>query len=380
MRIATSLAFVAVLLCVELAATRAESVVIGRFSRVVFGIDHAHPYVMVGGDGRRTGRSRLTALHSRPRPLWSIETGQSRLTPPAVLSDGTLVVGGQEGLKAYDAQGKLRWFAPVGAVRHTPSVTTTGELLVATRRGRLFIVDANGTWRRMQTEVQVRGAPLVLDSGVVVVGGRDGSVHAMDMEGAEILTLRGQHKAPVTVSVLGDGLLASAGVGSRLSIFSLDGGRLSEIELSQRSVAGPVVGDDSTIWIVGEHGGLRGLSAGGRSRGLAELGRSALMTAPAIGRDGALRVGVRRFELVCLGPNGTERWRRGLDGQPGPVTLDANDVAIFVTTRGTLYALDHDGSLLWKQDVTARSAPRPVLGVGGTIYIATRSGTLMAWR
>jgi outer membrane protein assembly factor BamB len=100
----------------------------------------------------------------------------------------------------------------------------------------------------------------------------------------------------------------------------------------------------------------------------------------ALGWDGALRVGLRYGEIACFGADGRERWRRGLDSAPGPLTIDADNTALFVSTRGTLYAIDRDGELRWRQGLGVHGAGRPVLAANGTIYVVSRGGELQAWR
>jgi outer membrane protein assembly factor BamB len=83
---------------------------------------------------------------------------------------------------------------------------------------------------------------------------------------------------------------------------------------------------------------------------------------------------------LSLGPDGSERWRRGLDGRPGPILLDQNDTALFATSRGTLYAIDAAGELRWLLPADALRAGRPVLSSEGTVFIVFRGGLVAAYR
>jgi outer membrane protein assembly factor BamB len=371
--------------CVSLsAAVRAEPVPIGRYAEIHVGISHKHPYAASGADARRSGRSRSRVSSTAPSRLWSVVLPHARLVPPAVLADGTLIVGSAAGIYSLDpVSGAARWFAPVGDVRFTPSLTPEGEL-VAIASGKLVVLTQAGAARELSLPSSLTSAPLVLDSGSVVAAGRDGQIYAVTTEGASLLSV------PISIPVkegeprwtasAGGDLVVAAGRGPELFLFWIQSDNARSIRLSESIATHPIASDDEMLWVLGQRGTLFGIGADAQTRWSAVLGQGGPADGPALGWDGALRVGLRYGEIACVAPNGQERWRRGIDSAPGPMLIDADDTLLFVSARGTLYAIDHKGDLRWRVGLDLRGAGRPVLGADGTLYLVSRGGQLQAFR
>jgi outer membrane protein assembly factor BamB len=365
-----------------LATAYAEPVPIGRYVEIPLGVSQRSPYAMSGSDARRTGRSHARAPAQAPSRLWSVVLPQRELVPPAVLEDGTLIVGSAGGVHAIDpASGEQRWYAPIGALRYTPSLTPNGEL-AAIAGGKLVLVGEHGESREVELPARATGAPLVLDSGTIVVLGRDAQAHVVGADGAYVTSVPISLPSPGAqwmASVGGDRVVAS-GPGQELTLLSLQAGDERSLHLTARAAGAPLIGDDETIWVVGDRGTLWALAADGRARTSAELGQAGARMPAALGWDGALRVGLPYGEVVCVGASGDERWRRGIDSPPGALLLDADDTALLVSARGTLYAIDRAGELRWRQTLGLRNTGRPVLAQDGVLIVVARSGVIQAWR
>lgn len=358
----------------------AERIAVGRYTELHYGVSQEHPCSAEAMDARRTGRSSIRVTNDTPALLWKTELGAGELTAPAVASDGTLYLGTQRGVAAVDAEGKPRWLRQVGAVRWPPALTPSGNVVVVTERGGLLELSPWGEVRKVQAVLPAVGPPLVLDSGEVAVAVPDGKVNVFELRGGLLAAISRRHRGMVTIARLSSGLLVSAGADSSMHVFSSDGGLHRIVSLAGEILAGPVVGDDDTIWVVKKDRALVGLSAGGRVRARARLQGRSTMSAPALGRDGALRLGVSGDLMTCIGPDGFLRWNLPVDGSLGPITLDADDVALAVTSRGVLYGVEADGKRRFRVQVNARGARRPVPGKGGVIYIASDTGRLSAWK
>ncbi len=363
-------------------AVHAEPVPIGRYAEVHVGVSQRNPYATSGGDARRSGRSRARAPASAPRRRWGVTLAQARLLPPAVLADGTLIVGGAGGVQALDPDsGAERWFAHVGAVRFTPSITPDGWLVVVAAN-QLVLLSPAGSSRVLAADLRITGVPLLLDSGSMVVPGPAGQVQLLGADGTPLSTFATAAQQPVlrfTAWVGGD-LVVLAGPSAEVSVLSLRDGADRTLRLAERVQTSPLVGDGQTLWLVGERGTLWEMGPDGGLHASVELGQGGATDDPALGWDGALRVGLRYGEIVCMEPGGHELWRRGVDGPPGPMLVDADDTLLFVGPRGVLYAIDREGELRWRQALGVRGAGRPVLGSDGTIYVVSRGGRIEAWR
>ena len=357
-------------------SARAESVPIGRYTELLAGTAAGHPWAMSGGDAGRSGRSRARAPSGPPSLRWRVVLATTRLVPPAVRADGTLIVGGSDGLHALDERGEQRWFAPIGAVRHTPALTPEGES-VAIARGRLFVIDLLGRARELELPAPASAAPLLLGSGALVIAGLDQQVHVLGLDGSYIA---GADSGPARWTLAdGDGWVLAAGYGRELTRVSPYGESSRRVRLTGGLAVSPVAGGDS-IWAIGQGGTLWTVAADGRVAALVELGLHAVSAAPALGRDGGLRVGLRHGEVACYDARGRERWRRGIDGAPSSLLLDAEDTVGVVSSRGTLYAIGRDGALRWRQRTELAVPGRPVLAADGTLYLVGRAGVLEAWR
>ncbi|MFI5308539.1 MAG: PQQ-binding-like beta-propeller repeat protein [Polyangiales bacterium] len=363
-------------------SARAEPVPIGRYVEIHVGVSHGHPYATSGGDARRTGRSRAHAPARAPKPVWQVTLPHTRLLPPAVLADGTLIVGSAGGVYALDPRsGEQRWFAAIGVVRFTPSVTPDGDL-IAFAGDKLWRLIQGGLARELTLPMRPNGSPLVLDSGTLIVPGPSGRVMALSSDGSLLTTLSTlpqQAWLRFTSLVSGDAFLVG-GPAPDVSLLSLRGEAERVIHLSQGLQTSPLVSDDETTFLLGERGTLFVVAPDGSVRVSLELGQGGGTDGPALGWDGALRVGLRYGEVACFAESGREIWRRGVEGPPGPMLIDADDTLLFVGPRGVLYAIDRDGDLRYREQLDLRGAGRPVLGADGTIYVVSRAGQVQAWR
>jgi len=316
-------------------------------------------YAASGADPRRTGRSSALAPKDKPKLLWTVRLSARGLVPPAVLRSGLLLVGSRSGLHALDpASGAERWFADIGPVRYTPVVLPSDEV-IAVGGTRVYRIDGTGRTRALAP------APEQL-----VALSFDGEVLSATALGIE---------HPRLLASIAPGLAVAAGRDSLMSRAPTDGFGARVIDLGD-AVASLLIGDDEETIAITESDQLIVLEANGSERRVAPGEPRAVTSGPALGRDGGLRLGLESGEILSLAPDGTDRWRRGLDGRPGPILVDRNDTALFATSRGTLYAIDAGGELRWLLSADALRAGRPVLASDGTLIIVFRGGLIAAYR
>jgi outer membrane protein assembly factor BamB len=361
-------------------------------------------YAASGADQRRTGRSSGLAPKDKPKLLWTARLSARGLVPPAVLRSGLLLVGSRSGLHALDpASGAERWFADIGPVRYTPAVLPSDEV-IAIGGTRAYRVDGDGRARSLAPELKAaRAAPLLEGERIVLIGSfaegaeRDAGPSALapssrppsapapeqlvalsvDGEVLSATALGIEH--PRLLASIAPGLAVAAGRDSLMSRAPTDGFGSRVIDLGD-AVSALVVGDGEETIAITESDQLIILEASGAERRVTPGEPRAVTNGPALGRDGGLRIGLESGEILSLSPDGSERWRRGLDGRPGPILLDQTDTALFATSRGTLYAIDAGGELRWLLSADALRAGRPVLGSDGTLYIVFRGGLIAAYR
>jgi len=357
----------------------AESVPIGRYAELVALRAAGHPYATTGGDPQRTGRSSAHAPARAPLRKWGVTLSQRALTPPAVRADGTLIIGHSQGVVALDAAGTSLWNAALGAVRFTPALMASGEAVVIAA-GRLQVLATDGHARELALPTRVRGLPLVLESGAVVVGGVDGQAHVVALDGGYVANVQLADDSTRFSAWIGDDLLVMAGQSAALTLLSPQGGREHTVRLQAPLASHPLATAYGTFVAITATGSVIEITRTGAVSSWAEVGAGMAVVPPAMGRDRGLRVGLRHGDIVCFDPGGKERWRRGIDGQPGAMLLDADDKLLVVSSRGTLYAIDRAGDLRYRQRTELIGAGRPVLGGDGLLYLVGRGGRVEAWR
>ena len=60
--------------------------------------------------------------------------------------------------------------------------------------------------------------------------------------------------------------------------------------------------------------------------------------------------------------------------------MDAEDTALLVSARGTLYAMDRKGELRYRRSLDSGATGRPVVGPDQTLYMTFRSGRIEAFK
>ena len=370
---------------------RARPVPIGRYVEIPYGVSADHPYPTFGGDAQRTGRTSVAAPRTAPILRWEARLSAGRPSTPAVAADGTVYVGSSSGLAAVAPDGTVAWNMRVGSVAGTPSLTPSGDVAFGTHAGALLLVSPIGEIRsRSAVGGPVRGSPLILADGSIVVSALNQAVHRFDADGRRIF--RTDLPFQTLAAPAWDdraGILVPAG--GDLYFLRVSGGVHDHVSLGATIVAGPLIAADGTIWILTQDGALHGLERQGRIRSRTELGEAVTMTsAIAIGRDGAVRVSLQNG-VVCVGPNGTVRWRVQGEGAFDAMTLGRDDVLLSIADvirqeaggrqvrTGQLVAIGPNGGVLWRVDLGTRADVAPVLGADGTVYIATTRATVQAW-
>ncbi|MEI8256691.1 MAG: PQQ-binding-like beta-propeller repeat protein [Deltaproteobacteria bacterium] len=105
-----------------------------------------------------------------------------------VLEDGAVVVGARDGhVRAFGADGTARWdFATRDEVHSTPALMRDGTVVFGSDDGGIYGVRAsNGTQAfRVATAGRVRSSASVDADGFVFVGSEDDMVYALDPHGA----------------------------------------------------------------------------------------------------------------------------------------------------------------------------------------------------
>jgi outer membrane protein assembly factor BamB len=300
---------------------------------------------------------------------WKLVTGDrlrevrpQEFAGAAVWAD-TVYIGSATGeLFAVRAQtGALRWRKPVGAVGATPAVER-GLIYVGTADGYLICLDAQTGDERWR--YQSRGTiaePPVVTSKVVVFSNEADQVYGLDaltgsykwqykpQESPEEYTLRGH----AGVAVDGELVFTGFSNGSMVAL-RLENGSVAW-STSLKGDADKFVDVDGTPVVVGQS-----VYVTSSSGGLYALDKT----------TGLVRWRVPIFDAAAPGATGTTG------------SLSADDRRLYVAAADLgIYALDHDGNVVWRQGTRGGGEPAtPVVAGELLLYSLATDGVYLADR
>jgi outer membrane protein assembly factor BamB len=99
---------------------------------------------------------------------------------------------------------------------------------------------------------------------------------------------------------------------------------------------------------------------------------------PVVATDGTVYIVTKKAELVAVQPDGKKAWSFSGLGQPGAPMLGASGT-IYFPVGNKLYAVDPSGREKWEAPLDSDVWGSMTLSSDGTLYAATRQGTLYAF-
>jgi hypothetical protein len=247
-----------------------------------------------------------------------------------------LLIGGAQ----VAPSGSWRALAAPGAIRVKPPGQWSMFMNGPMRRGRSPVVGPQTAHLEWQFPAQTNyGGPVI---------GRDGTIY----QGTDLHQLLAFNPN----GVLKWSIATGRAVGSTPAIL-LDG----------RIV---FVDEAGTVYVANPDGSLSWTDPTGAGSGTAGA-------SPAIGRDGTIYT-VIGATVFAFHPDGTIRWTyQIIGGTLGPVAVRPDGV-VYVPA-GYLYAIDADGSLLWKTETSLQGLASATVGPNQTIYVNAWLPTIYAY-
>jgi len=155
---------------------------------------------------------------------------------------------------------------------------------------------------------------------------------------------------------------------------------LSILETPQL-LGGIVVGADSNLYFC-TAGSVYSLTKDGAQNWKVSFGDSEIESPPLIGSDGTIFVGLFQGEkLVALDKKGSIKWSTTIpNGIASRFSIGKTGIIYATNTRGTLYAIDNTGTILWQLvDNDFKSIGNSSFSVDGkTLYLSSHSSAVMA--
>jgi outer membrane protein assembly factor BamB len=335
------------------------------------------------------------------RVRWSYDAGAPGATSPAVLDDGTLVVGvtaTSRQLRAISPDGSELWALTVGtgAITAAPSIGPTA-IWVASEDGRVYAVSLDGSavlnGAGCNTGGSVQGTPAVGSSNPETAFAASGVGRIFAADASSLCAagpLTDAFSAPPSIDSGGKVLAATATATATLRKYLFDGAAFTQDWSVQVgvNVAAPIAIDPADdAWSGSQDARLNATTPGGSTATVRTLGGS-IVDSPVILAGGDVVVGDQARVLHRLAPDGTQVWAAEpvLDGPVlAPLALAGGEIALLVpTAAGTLHAVAADGAVLWSgtlspgQSLRAANVFTPPGAAMGTAYLGSADGRLHA--
>jgi len=352
------------------------------------------PWPMFQHDPQHTGQSQFDTSSNIGGVKWtSIGDGFVILvnsspvaSSPALASDGTIYVGGQNGLNAINPDGSQKWVSGGNPVVSSPAVGADGTIYFGDFNGSLDAINPDGSVKwEFNTHDTIVSSPAVTNDGTIYIGSLSGNFYAINSDGTQKWVIATDDSVAASPALAADGTIYQQLVLSNIGgLYAINpDGTLKWVFSAAGGFAAPwssAVGADGTIYApnAGDNGGaLYAINPDGTQKWVFNVdfwagGSPAVGTggtiylsrqAPVMGADGTIYA--RGDNVYAINPDGSQKWvfiPQSCTGRP----------------RYCLYAINPDGTQKWQFFAGNAGASSPAVGADGTIYFGQNSGEFYA--
>jgi len=346
------------------------------------------------GDNQNTGRSPYSGPNSsKVKILWKFKTNHSIKSSPAIGSDGTIYLGGGDGIfYALSPKGKLKWKYTLGGyILSSPAIDKNSVIYVGSgnqaggkrrqtfregreeeteKTGSLCAFDADGTLKwKAKTGGWVASSPLITKDGNIVAGCNDHFVYCFDSNG----NVKWKYET-------GDKVFSSPAedkegniyIGSEdFYFYSLDSnGKFRwKYKAENKFFSSPAISDKAVVYVGNDDNHLYAFQRDGKLLWKKEF-PEAITSTPSIAADGDIYVGCEDGKLYRMTPDGRIKWTFDREEEffSSPI-IDKNGNIYIGCEDNFLYCISPMGKLIWKFETGDYLESTPVVAPGGKIYI-----------
>jgi outer membrane protein assembly factor BamB len=356
--------------------------------RAADGAVSSGPPSMLHLDPRHTNRSPF-AGPSSPNLAWTFDAGGPIQAAPAVLEDGTIVVASLGGkLFGLGANGELRYSVDLGERVYAAPLVQNDAVFVGSDAHKFFGLSKEGAIRfRLDADGDVdTGASPTPWGGIVFASGK--VVYAAKPDGTVLWRVQARRKCYSSPAVGTDGTVFVGSQDHHFYAITSEGKVKWSVDLGADVDSSPAIEDDGTVVVGTDQSEVVALSPEGPEiRWRVNVG-GYVRGAISIGRDGTIFVGTYgpTPHLVALEPeDGRVRFRFSIRGtgspefgiHGGPVE-DREGRLFFGAQDDHAYALNSDGSLVWKFKTGGDVDAPLVITPGGLLLVGSDDGRLYA--
>jgi len=300
---------------------------------------------------------------------WSLSTGTSSLTCPAIAPDGTIYFGTFTGrLWAVGPDGARKWVFRTGLeIKSSPAIDNHGTIYFGSRDRKFYALRPDGKKKwEFPTGAWVDSSPALAEDGTVCFGSWDNKFYALNPDGAkrwEFATKGPIESSPV---ISRNGTIYFGSHDRKFYALGQDGQKKWEYSVGGPIISSPAINQGEAIYFTSVDGFFYALDFDGtlkwrlRTGGITE-------SSPVIGPDRTLYVGVNN-QLWATTPQGEKKWDRNVEDliQPTPMVL-ADSSICFESGWGVLLNITPDRTLNWVYKTIGRGPP--AVSETGEIYV-----------
>jgi outer membrane protein assembly factor BamB len=296
----------------------------------------------------RGSASTLEAVAPDGQRLWSVFTGETVNSAPAIALDGNLYFGTFESFMAVDRSGAVRWMLDdIGRVGASPAVGPDGTVYVATLDRILYAIEPRDGQKRwaFRADTSFSSSPAFARDGTILVGANDGRFYAVRPDGTQRWTFETGGSIQSKAAIAPDGTIYFGSLDQHLYALTPDGDFKWSLPLPLAGASSSAaIGPDGTVYIGGD--GLHAVHPSGRLQwtypGPNPGSGTLLFSTPVVTRNGSIYTAGGR-SLFALTADGTLKWdyptrlgaRQSMIGPDGTIFGVASDSTLYaIVERG----------------------------------------------
>ena len=229
---------------------------------------------------------------------------------------------------------------------------------------------------------KIGGQPVLAQNGDIVFGARDNNVYVYSPDGEQKLVYSAAAPIDASPSIGADGAIYFGCFDGKLYALESNGVLRWTYETGGAINTAPILTPEGAIVFGSRDKSLYSLHPDGSLQWKFTTD-GAIEGTVAIARDGTIYAGSADNYLYAIDPaTGAEKWRFETEGEvvASPLVLE-NDVIVIGSKFGLLanvFALNPDGSVLWKKRLEGGVEAAAAEGPTGTVYIGTLDGDVFA--
>jgi outer membrane protein assembly factor BamB len=313
---------------------------------------------------------------------WTYAVRQGMYSSPALASDGTVYVAGDDAefsLEALNPDGTRKWvFGTGGAAYSSPVVATDGRIYVASFND-LFAVNPDGTKKwQFTTGGLVLSSPTIGPDGTIYVGSYDNSLYAINPNGTLRWKFATTGRIYSSPAIGPDGTIYVGSADKSIYAITADGAKMWSVASGAAIFSSPAVDSKGNVYVGSDDGNVYALKPDGTKLWTYAAGAAIGNSSPAIGVDGTVYIGAGR-NLVAITNKGVRKWVYGTANliQGSPV-IAANGTVYVGSTDTRLYAFSSTGVRLWFFNAGGEIYSTPAIAADGTLYFGTLGAKIHA--